>query len=201
VPGARADGHEHVDAGAARVGSDLGVEARLLGPELEHVAEDGDAAPGRGRGEVVEGGAHRHRVGVVAVVDDDDATRELEPLAAKARERHAQLAVRLDADRPCCRERRERVAAHVGARERQPQAVGERVDVTARSERDGGDVVAAVGLEQRLAGRHDRRASRAQSADELGLGGGDRLDRAHQLEVDRAIAVMTATSGSAIAAS
>ena len=83
---------------AARVGADLGVEARLVGPELEHVPEHGDPAPGRGRGEVVECGAHRHRVGVVAVVDDDDAAGELDPLAAEARERD--VAARPRARRP-----------------------------------------------------------------------------------------------------
>ena len=72
-----------VDAAVARVRADLGVEALLVGPELEHVAEHGDAASGRGRGEIVECGAHRHRVGVVAVVDDDDPARELDPLAAE----------------------------------------------------------------------------------------------------------------------
>ena len=42
---------------------------RLVGPELEHVAEHRDPARRGGLGEVVERGAHRHRVGVVAVVD------------------------------------------------------------------------------------------------------------------------------------
>jgi len=85
VRGARADGDEQIDPRGLGVGADLGVEARLVGPELEHVAEHGDAAAGRGRGEVVECGAHRHRVGVVAVIDDDDVAGQVRPLAAEAR--------------------------------------------------------------------------------------------------------------------
>src|SRR5919197_885359 len=54
------------------VGADLRVEAPLVGAELQHVAEDGDATARGGRGELVECGAHRHRVRVVAVVHDDD---------------------------------------------------------------------------------------------------------------------------------
>ena len=115
VRGARADGDEHVDAGVAGVGADLRVEAGLVGPELEHVAEHGDAAAGRGRGEVVEGGAHRHRVGVVAVVDDDDAAGQLDPLAAQARQRDVHGPSGSTPDGPRGGQRGERVAAHVGA--------------------------------------------------------------------------------------
>jgi hypothetical protein len=103
------------------VGADLGVEARLVGPELEHVAEHGDAAPGRGRGEVVECGAHRHRVGVVAVIDDDDVAGQVHPLAAEARQLDLQRARRLDSYSPCGGERGESVATHMGAVERQLQ--------------------------------------------------------------------------------
>ena len=45
-------------------------------------------------------------------------------------------------------------------------------------------VVAQVGLEEGFVGGHDQRAL-AQVGDDLGLGGGDLLDRADELEVDR----------------
>ena len=67
----------------ARVRADLGVERPLLRPQFEHVAEHGDAAPGSGHGQLVESGPHRHRIGVVAVVDDGDAVREVDPFAAQ----------------------------------------------------------------------------------------------------------------------
>src|SRR3954447_15114189 len=95
--GARTDGDEHVGA-LARVGADLLVEAPLVGAELEHVPEHGDA-PAGGTGELVEGGTHRHRVGVVAVVHDDSPVGELDPLAAARRQLDLDQAVRLDADR------------------------------------------------------------------------------------------------------
>ena len=98
VRGARPDGDEHVDARSRGRGRRSPRGSGLVGPELEHVAEHGDAAPGRGRGEVVEGGAHRHRVGVVAVVDDDDPAGQLDPLAAQARQRDVDQPVGLDAD-------------------------------------------------------------------------------------------------------
>ena len=70
----RPNGHEDVDAGRGRLLTELGVELPLLGPQLQHVAEHGDATGAVGGGgsglEVVEGGAHRDRIGVVAVVDD-----------------------------------------------------------------------------------------------------------------------------------
>ena len=109
----RPDGDQDLDAAVARVRADLGVEAQLVGAELEHVAEHGDAAPGRGRAEIVEGGAHRHRVGVVAVVDDDDGPRQLDPLAAQRAERDLERAARIGADGARRGQRRERVGAHV----------------------------------------------------------------------------------------
>src|SRR4051794_38223650 len=78
--GQRAHGDEHVGA-LARVCTDLLVEADLVGTELEHVAEHRDTASRRAR-ELVEGGAHRHRVGVVAVVEDDRPVVELDALPA-----------------------------------------------------------------------------------------------------------------------
>ena len=70
------------------------------GAELEHVAEHRDApAGGLVRGEIVEGGAHGQRVGVVAVVDDGGAAR---------RARRARRAARRSATstRPARRARR-----------------------------------------------------------------------------------------------
>ena len=72
---------------SSAVRADLVVEPALVGTELEHVAEHRDARRcrrGRCRGEVVERGAHRHRVGVVAVVDQR-ARRRAAPPAARAR--------------------------------------------------------------------------------------------------------------------
>ena len=179
-----ADGDEQVDAGGARVRADLAVPAALLGPELEHVAEHGDAAPGRGHAEVVECGAHRHRVGVVAVVHDDDPARELDPLPAHVRQRHVDLALGLDADRARRGQRGERIQTHVRRGEGQCQARRQLGDVAARPEGHGRHVLAAVGVEQRLAMGQHRGGARAQPGDELGLGGGDRLHAAQQLEVD-----------------
>ena len=74
----------------------------LVGPELEHVAEHRDAARRRARGEVVEGGAHRHRVGVVAVVDDDrprPAARRAAPRSAESVDVDAARAARRRAPR------------------------------------------------------------------------------------------------------
>src|SRR4051795_3394822 len=48
-------------------------------------------------------------------------------------------------------------------------ARAQRLDVAARAERDGRDVVAPVGLEQRLVGRQDRGAAGLQGGDQLGL--------------------------------
>ncbi len=86
----RPDGDHDVGA-PARVRADLLVVGDLVGAELEHVAEHGDA-PARRTGELVEGGAHRHRVGVVAVVHDGDpvrAARAAAPAARTARPRRA----------------------------------------------------------------------------------------------------------------
>ena len=162
--------------------ADLGVEAQLVGPELEHVAEHGDAAAGRGRVQVVEGGTHRHRVGVVAVVDDDDRPRQLDALAAQRAERDVEHPARRGAERARRGERRERVRAHVGGLERQLERAEIR-HVAAGAERHDPQVGAAVRIEQRLVGgQHGRRAG-AQPVEQLGLRGGDRRERAQQLEV------------------
>ena len=103
------------------VGADLLVEAALAGPELEHVAEHRDAAPARGgRGELVQCRPHRHRVGVVAVVDDDDAARQLDPLAAQApRTRPRSRPSAVDADARAAASAASALRDHVGLAERQ----------------------------------------------------------------------------------
>ena len=57
--------------------------------------------------------------------------------------------------------------------------------VAARAEADRVHVRADVAVEQRLAGREHGRRARREAGDELGLGRGDRLERAEQLEVHR----------------
>ena len=140
----------------------------------------------RGRGEIVEGGAHRHRVGVVAVVDDDDRPGQLDPLAAQGAQRDLERAARLDADRPRGGQRGERVAAHVRRAERQRQPSpssatsppGPNVTTRRSSRRCGASSGSPAGT--------TAVAARAQAGDQLGLRRGDRLDRPEQLEVDRA---------------
>ena len=191
-----------VHAARGRVRADLGVEARLLRPELEHVAEHRDAARlAGGRGEVVEGRAHGHRVGVVAVVDDGDTALQAPALAAPSAERDRHRAAWSDPDRACGGDRREQVPAQVLLLEveLQPDPLAARVDrdvafrrlrderdVAAGAEHDGREVVAAVWIEQRLVRRDHGGAVRGQVGDQLRLGGRDRLDRAEQLEVRRA---------------
>ena len=67
-------------------------KALRVGAQLGHGAQHGDPALGRRRGEVVEGGPHRHRVGVVAVVDHGHAAGELDHLAAQRGELHVHAA-------------------------------------------------------------------------------------------------------------
>ena len=47
------NGYQQVDAGGARMGPHLPVEAGLLGSQLEHVAEHPDATAGRRGGQIV----------------------------------------------------------------------------------------------------------------------------------------------------
>ena len=106
--GARADGHEQLDPGGRRVGADLAVVLALGGAELEHVAQDRHAAAlGVLRGEIVKGGAHGERVGVVAVVDDEGPDPERHALAAHGGEADVDRA-RSDAPRSRARRRRRR---------------------------------------------------------------------------------------------
>ena len=108
------------------VRADLLVEATLVGAELEHVAEHRDAAawralggPDGGRGgEIVEGGAHRHRVGVVAVIDQQHAAWELGALTSTGRQHEIDVPGRSHPDRLCGGHRRQEVRPHVGLGER-----------------------------------------------------------------------------------
>src|SRR6266511_5557175 len=59
-----------------------------LGPDAGAYHRDGK------RGQMVEGGAHRDGVCVVAVVDDDESTGQLKQLAAQAREGYTGGALR-----------------------------------------------------------------------------------------------------------
>ena len=77
-----------------------GVQLALARPELEHVAEEGDAPPrrdaaepvgGPGAGEDLEGGRHRRGIGVVALVDQGDRAVE----AAGAEQHRPALAAAL----------------------------------------------------------------------------------------------------------
>ena len=106
----RADRDQQIHARLRGVGADLAVALALSRAELEHVAEHGDAAPrGSLPGEVIQGGAHRDWVGVVAVVDDERPARQLDACAPQRGEDHVDAARRLHADRPRRGHRRERV--------------------------------------------------------------------------------------------
>ncbi len=171
VRGERADGDEQVDARRRGVAADLLVVGGLVGPELEHVAEHGDASPGCGRGEVVEGGAHRHRVGVVAVVDDDDVARKGDPLTAQARQRDRRrrpsgstptaraAASAASALRRMCAEVERDASGPPGARRRRRPGRTSRSRTSAR--RCGSSSGSPRG--------HDRRPARRERRDQLGL--------------------------------
>ena len=106
--GARAHRHQQLDPGGRRVGADLAVVLVLGGAELEHVAQDRHAAAlGMLRGEIVKGGAHGERVGVVAVVDDEGPDPERHALA-RAWRRSGRRPPRSDAPRSPARRRRRR---------------------------------------------------------------------------------------------
>ncbi len=202
----RSDRDQDVDADVAGVRADLLVEPPLVRAELEHVAEHRDAAGpagacGRGRGEIVEGGAHRHRVGVVAVIDQQDVVRELTPLTAAGAEDEVDVPARGDADRLRGRDGGEEVRAQMGLRERDLEL--DRLAL--RVDREPWSSVAAVSWTSPPGPKVTVRrsflmcgSSSGSSAgmiavpvcwergDQLGLRRGDRLDRAEQLEVDRA---------------
>ena len=165
---------------------DLLVEGLLVGAELEHVPEDGDPTARRRRREVVEGGAHRHRVGVVAVVHDDEPVGEHLALAAALAERDGHAAARLRPRGPGGGQRGEGVAAHVGARELELEVVRERVDVSAGPEGHRAHAHGHAGPDEVVVGGDDGGAPAPQPAQERRLLVGDRVDRAELLEVDGA---------------
>src|SRR3954447_12673887 len=80
----QADPDHQVDPAGAGVLADLAVVARRIRAELAHLAQKRDRARAAEGGEMIERRAHRHRVGVVAVVHEDDAAGELDALAAEA---------------------------------------------------------------------------------------------------------------------
>ena len=92
-----------VDAGPGGLLAELDVEVALTRPELEHVAEHGHRAgagrPLGGLGQVLEGGTHRHGVGVVAVIDQDHAAGQGHALTATRGELERHPPARRDPDR------------------------------------------------------------------------------------------------------
>src|SRR5215213_5522837 len=95
VAGRLADADQQIDPrlAPACVKAYLPVVARRVRPELCHLAQDRDAPTGRQRAEVVERGPHGDRVGVVAVVHEDDPVAQLEALAPEAGEAYVRSAV------------------------------------------------------------------------------------------------------------
>jgi len=67
--GARADGHEHIHV-FCREASDAFVRFRRILPDLEHIAQDRDAALCRKVAQGIERGVHRERTRVVRIIDD-----------------------------------------------------------------------------------------------------------------------------------
>src|SRR5919197_5513299 len=88
-----ADGHQLGDPELGDGAPDLAMELRSVGPELGHVPEH-DEPPSRAGpfGEVLERGAHRNRIRVVAVVHQDTASGQLVLVAEPAGESDLELA-------------------------------------------------------------------------------------------------------------
>ena len=84
--GQRPDRDQQPDAGAGHLLAELDVVAARTRTELAHVSEYGhQPAVGRAPGglhEVLEGGAHRHRVGVVAAIDQGHVPGKRDVLTA-----------------------------------------------------------------------------------------------------------------------
>src|SRR5262249_33182011 len=95
LAGGLADTDEQVDPRSLLAGVEayLPVIGRGARPELGHLAEDGDTASAAERSEVVERGPHRDRVGVVAVVHEEDPVAQLEALAPKSGEAYVRSAI------------------------------------------------------------------------------------------------------------
>ena len=165
--------------------------------------------PRRVRGEVVEGGAHRQRVGVVAVVDDDDparpARRARRAARRSARRRARRLARRRARGRRGERVRRSALTAvdvrrSANGSRRAPS--GERVDVAAGAEGDDVDVVAQV--RRRAAARRPgrpRSPPARRPASSSALAARDASSEPSSSRWTGPMLVITPTSGSAIAAS
>ena len=181
----------------------LFVKLTLQLSQLEHVAEHGHP-PGapiapRARGELVEGGAHRHRVGVVAVVDQGHVPDQLHPLAAPRRQRQLDPARSPHPDRPRGGHRGEQVAAQVGLLEAHLEldalaadadldpigVAAEELDVSPVTECHRVQILAEVRREQGLAHRDDGGSAGRERGDQLRLGRGDRFDRPQQLKMHR----------------
>src|SRR5438105_600856 len=181
----RTDGDERVDAEAGGHGADLAVVARSLLAQLGHVAEDRDLPPPAGAiVEQRERGAHRDRVRVVAVVDEQAAAGERRLVAAPAREGHVDRGRPLEAERVERRERSGGVRRLVASGEAEADAAEPRPPVRddgvlRRPEPHDANVLAPDGEP----GGHDRRPARRQRLEELGLRARDALQVAHELEV------------------
>ena len=170
--GLRADCDEQVDTDLLQCACDLAVA--LLGAlaELGHVAEDRHGAPAAGElVEVLDRGAHRDRVRVPGVVDEQAAARELELLVAHAGEVDVKLRRQLEAEHAGRRQCRKRVGRQV-ARGEADLDLAERRGEKRRLERLDADVVAEphdveVAAPDREAGRHDRGTAGRERVDQL----------------------------------
>ena len=204
-----ADG-DQAHAGGGAVLADGAVVGVRAGAELVHVAEHGHRGPAVGDGhEVVDGGLHGDRVGVVGVVEQQAAAGQRGEGAAQVAEGDLRGALRgLVEPVPELDERGhggQRVAQVVAAGEAEvhARAVAERVEQhvralaaalllddvhvgVLRAERDDPAAVPAhVPVQQALVPRHDGGAAVGELLDELRLGGGHVLDGADELEVHR----------------
>jgi hypothetical protein len=157
---------------------------------------------------MVERRAHRHRVGVVAVVHEDDPVAELDALAAEAGESYVRGAIghRLQrgAEGDAGGDRgqgvgqvvrlgegeMEALAAGGGRDQRLGHALGDldlaRLDVAARAEAQQARGSLQVRLQLRRRDRDDGDALGRKAVEHLRLGRRDRCHRAEQLDVDRA---------------
>ena len=109
--GQRADGRRAARRPArSRARRSRGGSAAPRGPSSSMSPSTATRRAGAVCGEIVDRRAHGHRVGVVAVVDQDHPAGEREPLAAQRREAHLQLARGGDSERARGGHRGEQVA-------------------------------------------------------------------------------------------
>ena len=177
-----ADADHLLDAESVHELADLPVIGVGLPTELRHLAEHGDApvAPAP-LDEMLERRAHRDRVRVVAVVEQETATREWPLLVAELRKLDRKLVRRGHAQpsRNCQRDSRvvELMARLETRRERKNGVPCDPLDH---------DVVTGeIGLEQRLLVGNDHNPARTKRVDQLGFCTRDVLDGVDQLEMDR----------------